>query len=71
MTISKTLLILAPIFWPKMPPIGIAYLEANARKAGFPVSVFDLNNIFYNLAGADLKKEWLVSCHASLEDNIE
>lgn len=67
---SKILLTLAPVFWPKMPPLGINYLKAFAASQGFSVDVSDLNNYFYNLASCDLKKEWLVSCNVGLEENI-
>jgi len=70
MSDSKILLILMPVFWPKMPPLGINYLKASAAFHGFNVDVLDLNNRFYNLASKGLKKEWLISCNVNLEENI-
>ena len=70
MSKPKTLLVFLPLFWPKLPPLGIAYLQAYALKNGFAVDLLDLNNIFYNLSTDDLKKAWLVSCNASLEENV-
>jgi len=66
----KVLLTIMPPFWPKMPPIGIGYLQAFLEKNNTPCGILDLNNIFYNLSPSELKKSWLVSCNASLENNI-
>lgn len=70
MSPKKILLVLAPLFWPKLPPLGIAYLQAYASKQGFPVDILDLNNIFYNLTEPQVKKAWAMSCNTSLEENI-
>ena len=70
MSKPKTLLVFLPLFWPKLPPLGIAYLQAYALKNSFAVDLLDLNNFFYNLSTDDLKKAWLVSCNASLEENV-
>lgn len=67
---KKILLTIAPIFWPKLPPLGVAYLQAYASKEGFPVDILDLNNIFYNLAEPQVKKAWLMSCNTAFEENI-
>ena len=66
----KVLLTIMPSFWPKMPPIGIGYLQAFLEKNDTPCDIIDLNNIFYNLSAAELKKSWLVSCNTSLENSI-
>ncbi|MBI5207465.1 MAG: hypothetical protein HY934_06705 [Candidatus Firestonebacteria bacterium] len=67
---NKVLLCILPIFWPKMPPLGIAYLESYLRNKGIYVDILDLNNYYYNLAHSKLKKSWLISCNKSLEENI-
>ena len=64
------LLAIAPPFWPKMPPIGIGCLQAFLEKNNTLCDIIDLNNIFYNLSSIELKKSWLISCNASLENNI-
>ena len=66
----KVLLIIAPPFWPKMPPLGIGYLQAFLIKNNIECDILDLNNIFYNLASGELKKSWLISCNTFLEENI-
>ena len=66
----KVLLTILPPFWPKMPPIGIGYLEAFLTDNNINCHILDLNNIFYNLASSELKKSWLVSCNTFLEENI-
>ena len=66
----KVLLIIAPPFWPKMPPLGIGYLQAFLIKNNIECDILDLNNIFYNLASGKLKKSWLISCNTFLEENI-
>ncbi|MBU1913029.1 MAG: B12-binding domain-containing radical SAM protein [Candidatus Omnitrophica bacterium] len=67
---KKILLVMPPPFWPKMPPIGIGYLEAFLADNNINCGILDLNNIFYNLASDELKKSWLVSCNTFLEENI-
>lgn len=64
------LLIITPPFWPKMPPMGIGYLQAFLAKNNIDCDILDLNNIFYNLSSPELKKSWLVSCNTPLEENI-
>lgn len=66
----KVLLVIAPPFWPKMPPLGIGCLQAFLEKNNITCDIIDLNNIFYNLSSGELKKSWLISCNASLENNI-
>jgi len=66
----KSLLAIMPPFWPKTPPVGIGYLQAFLAKNNIDCDILDLNNIFYNLASSELKKSWLVSCNAFLEENI-
>lgn len=67
---KKVLLTLAPVFWPKMPPLGIAYLQSFAARHGISVDLLDLNNYFYNRVSEDLKKSWLISCNKPLEEKI-
>lgn len=67
---KKMLLTIAPPFWPKMPPIGIGCLQAFLEKNNTLCDIIDLNNIFYNLSSSELKKSWLISYNASLENNI-
>ncbi|MFH1782445.1 MAG: cobalamin-dependent protein [Candidatus Omnitrophota bacterium] len=67
---KKTLLALLPLFWPNMPPLGISFLESFIKDKGMDIDVLDVNNIFYNLAGKDLKKKWGISSNRSLEKDI-
>jgi len=67
---GNILLVLMPPFWPKMPPIGLGYLQAFLELNGITADILDLNNFFYILSNHDLKKEWLVSCNVYLENNI-
>lgn len=66
----KVLLTILPVFWPKMPPLGLAYLQQYLLDKGIEADILDLNNVFYNLAGEELKKSWLISCNTFLEENI-
>lgn len=66
----KVLLTILPIFWPKMPPLGLAYLQAYLLDKGINADTLDLNNVFYNLAGEKLRKSWIISCNTFLEENI-
>lgn len=67
---NQVLLTILPLFWPKMPPLGLGYLQGYLLKNGIDAEIYDLNNIFYRLAQEDLKKQWLSSCNTSLEDSI-
>jgi anaerobic magnesium-protoporphyrin IX monomethyl ester cyclase len=67
---TKTALVLLPVFWPQMPPLGLASLKAFAEKNGFPATAIDYNNRFFSKAADSLKKEWLISCNSRLEDSI-
>ncbi len=67
---DQFLLIFPPVFWPKMPPIGLGYLQSYLSQNGIGSEILDLNNIFYNLADNHLKREWLISCNLCLERNI-
>jgi radical SAM superfamily enzyme YgiQ (UPF0313 family) len=66
----NVLLTILPVFWPKMPPLGLGFLQSYLLDKGIDAEIFDLNNIFYNLADADLKKKWLISCNTRLENSI-
>ncbi len=70
MSQTKIALLLLPVFWPKMPPLGLALLKSYLSSKKIEADIFDLNAYFYNLAKADLKKSWLLSCNADLEENI-
>lgn len=70
MPFSKTLLVILPQFFPKMPPIGLGYLQGFLENKGVACDILDLNNIFYNISDKELKKEWLVSSNISFEKNI-
>lgn len=67
---KKTVLVLAPLFWPKMLPLGLGCLQAYAAHKGITVDIVDLNNKFYNLASEELKKSWLVSSNTRLENEM-
>lgn len=67
---GNILLAILPPFWPKMPPIGLGYLQGFLIKNSINTEILDLNNIFYSLSDVKLKKEWLISCDVSLERNM-
>ncbi len=64
------LLAIAPVFWPKMPPIGLGYLESYLLDKTIDTEILDLNNLFYNLSNGNLRKQWLISCNVSFENSI-
>jgi len=64
------LLTILPVFWPKMPPIGLASLKDYLKEHGIQSDVLDLNVYFYNLVSGDLKRSWIKSCNTALEKNI-
>ncbi|MFC1501137.1 B12-binding domain-containing radical SAM protein [Elusimicrobiota bacterium] len=65
---NKNALVLLPVFWPLLAPISLASLKGYLKSRNISIDTFDLNNLFYNLAGPDLKKEWLISCNKKIED---
>ena len=67
---KKVALVLLPLFWPNMPPMGLAMLKGYLVRHGIKVRCFDLNNLFYNKGSFDLKKEWRKSCNISLEEKV-
>lgn len=67
---KKILLTITPPFWPKMPPIGLGYIQGFLMANGINCSILDINNIFYNLSPYELKRSWLISCNTLLEKNI-
>ncbi len=67
---TKILLVILPLFWPKMPPLGLAYLQNYLIDKGISADILDLNNDYYNLAEEKLKTSWLISCNTFLEKNI-
>lgn len=66
----RAALTILPLFWPKMPPIGLGFLQGFLQKNGLGADILDLNNLFYNLADEGLKSQWLKSCNVELEENI-
>ncbi len=69
-TMRNIMLVILPVFWPKMPPLGLGYLETYLLDKGIDVETCDLNNLFYNLSDDNLKKQWLISSNVSFESSI-
>ncbi len=67
---KNIILTVLPLFWPKMPYLGIGFLQSYLKKFQIDSKIFDLNNYFFNLVDADLQKQWMVSCNIDLERNI-
>ncbi|MCM8773369.1 MAG: radical SAM protein [Candidatus Omnitrophica bacterium] len=70
MGLPKVVLAIIFPFWPKMPPLGLGFLQSYLESKGISTDLIDINNIFYNLSDDDLKREWLISCNLFLEKNI-
>lgn len=67
---SGIALTLLPVFWPNMPPLGLAALKGYLAANGVGATCLDFNNYFYSRASLDLQREWAVSCNANLERDI-
>ncbi|MDD5634920.1 MAG: B12-binding domain-containing radical SAM protein [Candidatus Omnitrophica bacterium] len=67
---KKIALALFPVFWPNMPPLGLACLKGYLEKNGISAKCFDYNNFFFTKADPALRSEWAKSCNRHLEDNI-
>ncbi len=63
-------LVLAPPFWPNLPPLSLISLSSFLLSQGQDVDIYDLNNLFFNLTDDALKKSWNISCNKVLEDNM-
>lgn len=51
-------LIIAPLFWTQLPPLGLAYLAAALGREHIPCTVHDLNMTFYEHASHDMRAKW-------------
>jgi radical SAM superfamily enzyme YgiQ (UPF0313 family) len=67
---KKIILAIMPVFWPKMPSLGLSYLASFLKSHGIEVDILDLNNFFYNIVSFNLKKLWLISSNASFEKEV-
>lgn len=59
-----------PVFWPKMPPLGLGFLQSYLEDKSINAEILDLNNFFYNLADEVLRKQWSISCNTRFENSI-
>ncbi|MFH2137407.1 MAG: radical SAM protein [Candidatus Omnitrophota bacterium] len=66
--LKKIALVLSPPFWPNLPPLSLVMLSGYLRNKHLDVSVFDLNNIFFNQADQELQTSWKMSCNKLLEN---
>jgi len=66
----KLILTILPVFWPKMPPLGLGFLQSYLENKGIDAEILDLNNFFYNLSDEILKKQWIISCNSRFESSI-
>lgn len=62
-------LTLLPVFWPNLPPIGLASLKGFLAANGIPVEIQDFNNYFYNKVDAQTKKQWSISSNTEFEND--
>ncbi|MFH1460200.1 MAG: B12-binding domain-containing radical SAM protein [Candidatus Omnitrophota bacterium] len=67
---QKIALILAPPFWPNLPPLSLISLASFLDFHSVESKLFDLNNKIFNLSDDSLKKEWLISANKPLEDKM-
>ena len=70
MSYSKTAIVIAPLFWPQLPPLSLITLGSFLINKGEDVSLVDLNNHFFNLSGEREKKSWSISCNRALEQDM-
>ncbi|MFC1577109.1 B12-binding domain-containing radical SAM protein [Candidatus Omnitrophota bacterium] len=67
---KRIAIVLLPVFWPNLPPIGAASLKAFLGGRSIPADALDYNNYFFNRVSDDLKAKWRVSCNDAFEENI-
>jgi len=68
--ISKSAIVLFPLFWPDMPPLSLAMIKEYASARGSHVDAYDYNNTFFAAASGTLKDAWRLSVNSELENNI-
>jgi radical SAM superfamily enzyme YgiQ (UPF0313 family) len=56
---NKTALVICPPFWHKLPPLGLAFLEATLLSRDVETVIFDGNIELYHQSPAEIKKQWL------------
>jgi len=67
---GKIALTLLPVFWPNMPPLGLAVLKGYLAANGIQTTCLDFNNYFFQKVSSELQKEWRKSCNQGFEENI-
>lgn len=67
---DKTAIVLLPVSYPSLPPLGLAMLKGYLSLYNIDVKVLDFNNYFFRNVSGDLRKQWLKSCSKTLEENI-
>jgi hypothetical protein len=66
---KKTIaLVLAPVFWPNLPPLSLVTLGSFLIGQNIAVGLIDANNRFFNLADATYKKAWLKGTDRGFEE---
>jgi radical SAM superfamily enzyme YgiQ (UPF0313 family) len=63
-------LVMVPVFWSKLPPLGITSLKGYLRDKGIMATCLDYNNILYQQVPDQIKKEWDKSCNRGFESDI-
>ena len=66
----KVLLIVCPPFWPKMPPLGLAYIATFLQSRGYEVIVRDLNITYYRRMPSAVQKQWLIAQDVVFQDTF-
>ncbi|MBI4844878.1 MAG: B12-binding domain-containing radical SAM protein [Candidatus Omnitrophica bacterium] len=66
----KITLLLAPPFWPNLPPLSLIHLGGFLAKHGFTPEIVDLNNFYFNKADPQAKKQWFKSCNKTFENEM-
>ncbi|MDD5745867.1 MAG: radical SAM protein [Candidatus Omnitrophica bacterium] len=67
---KKTIaLVLAPVFWPNLPPLSLIALGSFLLRQGEDVRLVDANNLFFNRVDETYKKAWLKSTNRCFEES--
>jgi radical SAM superfamily enzyme YgiQ (UPF0313 family) len=70
MSNKKVALVLLPLFWPNLPPLGLAVLKGYLVSHGVETKCFDLNNFFYRESDKNLQTDWKKSRNIVLENRV-
>ncbi|MCB4792137.1 MAG: radical SAM protein [Elusimicrobia bacterium] len=66
----ETALVLLPVFWPNLPPLGLAALKGYLKQNQTGSDILDFNNYFFRIMDNNIKKQWQTSSNPDFENSF-